>query len=193
MQHIQNFSHNKYFCIEYKVYEGCKKSNCIKTAEKTEYLSPSINITEEIWKSYNIEYYLDALFSNISSYCTNYQWKKGISDKTFSPRYFKYFIDINPPYFLFFSFEGNLNDIFEKNLNAISEGAQDLLIFNKLKENIIYIKKMLVQTFNFCDFKYDLHGLICQEYAGHYSAILINLPYDSFLLEKGKSYYYNEE
>ena len=48
MQHIQNFSHNKYFCIEYKLYEGCKKSNCIKTAEKTEYFSPSINITEEI-------------------------------------------------------------------------------------------------------------------------------------------------
>ena len=37
-----------------------------------------------------------------------------------------------------------------------------------------------------------LRGLICQEYAGHYSGILTNVANDSFLIEKGKCYYYND-
>ena len=86
-----------------------------KNCWKKENISSSINISEEIWKTHNIENYLDALFSNISSYCTNYQWKNDKPDKTFSSRYFKYFIDITPLYFLFIGFEGNLNNIFEKN------------------------------------------------------------------------------
>ena len=99
MQHIQNFTHNKYFCIEYNLYEGCSKSNCIKSSQKIEKFSPSINFNDEIWKDYNIENYLDALFSNLSSYCIKCQWKNDIPDKTFSPRYFKYFKDIIPSMF----------------------------------------------------------------------------------------------
>ena len=93
--------------------------------------------------------------------------------------------------FLFISFERNLNDIFDNN-EAISEMTHDTLIYDKLKENIYYIKKMLVKNFYFCDFVYQLRGLIFQEYAGLYSAKLINVQNKSFLIDKGRNYYYND-
>ena len=52
-------------------------------------------------KTYNIENYLDALFSNILSYCVNCQWKDGLIDKTSSQKYFNNFLNIIPPKFLF--------------------------------------------------------------------------------------------
>ena len=94
--------------------------------------------------------------------------------------------------FLFFSFEGNLNEDFELYKEAISEAKHDGLIYDKIKSNLDYIKKLLVDSFIFCDCSYKLRGLICQEYAGHYSAILINLEINYFLLEKGLNYYYND-
>ena len=94
--------------------------------------------------------------------------------------------------FLFFSFEENLNEDFEFYNEAISEEKQDVLIYNKIKNNLFYINNMLVDTFKFCDTSYQLRGLICQEYAGHYSAILINVQMTSFLIEKGMNYYYND-
>ena len=126
------------------------------------------------------------------SYYVKCKWKDGILDKNNYPKYFKNFQNIVPPMFLFFSFEDNLNEDFELNKEAISEAKHDLLIYNKLKNNISYIKKLLVDNFIFCDNSYQIRGLICQEYAGHYSAILINLQTNYFLLEKGLNYYYND-
>ena len=94
--------------------------------------------------------------------------------------------------FLFFSFEGNLNEDFEVYEEAISDQKQDLLIYNKIKNNLFYINNILVDNFTFCDNSYKLRGLICQPYAGHYSTILINIPMNSFLIEKGKNYYYDD-
>ena len=37
-----------------------------------------------------------------------------------------------------------------------------------------------------------MRGLICQEYSGYYTAILINVAINFFLIEKGKNYYYND-
>ena len=191
-QHTQNLIKNKNFCIEYELYEGCSKNNCIKPTRKNEYFSPAININEEIWKSYNIANYLDALFANILSYCVKCKWKDDIPDKINSPRYFKYFQNIILPKFLFFSFEGNLNEDFDLYTEAISEAKHDELIYNKLKRNIDFNKKILIEEFIFCDNSFQLRGLIFQENAGHYSAILINVPINSFLIEKGGNYYYND-
>ena len=38
LQHTQNLNKNKYFCIEYNVYEGCSKNNCIKPILKKSFL-----------------------------------------------------------------------------------------------------------------------------------------------------------
>ena len=57
---------------------------------------------------------------------------------------------------LFFSFEDNLNEDFESNKEAISEAKHDLLVYNKLKNNISYIKKLLVDNFIFCDSTYQI-------------------------------------
>ena len=192
MQHVENFVGNQYFCIEYTVIEGCSKSNCVKNIIKKEHFSPSINFNGENLKKYSIENYLDALFANIVSYCIKCQWKNDMPDKSNSPSYYKYFQDIVPPIFIFISFEDNLNDIFENNDVIINENSNDLILYNKIKENLNYIKNILVDSFSFCDKVYNLKGLICQEYAGHYSAILINVNDNSFLIDKGKTYYYND-
>ena len=85
-----------------------------------------------------------------------------------------------------------INEDFELYKEAISEAKHDVLIYDKIKSNLDYIKKTLVVSFIFCDCSYKFRGLICQEYAGHYSAILINLEINYFLLEKGLNYYYND-
>ena len=51
--------------------------------------------------------------------------------------------------FLFFSFEGNLNEDFEVYEEAISDQKQDLLIYNKIKNNLFYINNILVDNFHF--------------------------------------------
>ena len=39
LQHTENLNKNKYFCIEYNLYEGCSKNNCIKPSLKKEFFS----------------------------------------------------------------------------------------------------------------------------------------------------------
>ena len=154
-QHTENLNKNKYFCIEYNLYEGCSKNNCIKPSLKNEFFSVATNINEEKWKFNSIENYLDPLFANVLSYCVKYKWKDGIPDKNNSPKYFKNYQNIVLPMFLFFSFEINLNEDFELNKEGISEAKNDLFIYNKLKNNINYIKKLLVEHFIFCDTSYQ--------------------------------------
>ena len=69
LQHTESLNKNKYFCIEYNLYEGCSKNNYIKPSLKKEFFSSAININEGVWKFYSIENYLDGLFANMLSYC----------------------------------------------------------------------------------------------------------------------------
>ena len=136
MQHIENFKNQEFFCIKYSLIEGCSNLNCTKTLIKEEYFSPSINFNEEYWIQYDIPNFLDYLFRNINSYCVKCQWKEH--------KYFKNLTNIITPLFLFISFEDNLNANFDKFLISdikISEYILNSLLFNKLRENINYIKK----------------------------------------------------
>ena len=144
MQHIENFKNQEFFCIKYSLIEGCSNLNCTKTLIKEEYFSPSINFNEEYWIQYDIPNFLDYLFRNINSYCVKCQWKDGLSDQKTLPKYFKNFTNIITPLFLFISFEDNLNANFDKFLISdikITEFKLNSLLFNKLRENIDYIKK----------------------------------------------------
>ena len=87
---------------------------------------------------------MDYLFRNFNSYCIKCQWKDGLSDQKTLPKYFKNFTNIITPLFLFISFENNLNANFDKLLISdikITEFKLNSLLFNKLMENIDYIKK----------------------------------------------------
>ena len=98
------------------------------------------------------------------SYCVKFNGKMGYPIKTIPLNISKIFQNIIPPMFLFFSFEDNLNEDFELNKEAISEARHDLLLYNKIKNNIDYIKKLFVNNFVFCDSSYQIRELICQEY-----------------------------
>ena len=195
MQHIENFRNKDYFCIKYNLIEGCSNINCTKTDIKIEYFSPSINYNEEYWIQYEIPDMLDYLFRNINSYCVKCQWKNGVPDKKSSPKYFKNYTNITLPLFIFISFEDNLNDRFSNyliNNEAVSENKLNNLLFNKLKDNIKYIEHIIVEKFEYANNKYKLRGIISMPSDDHYAAILIDLQNSSFLMEKGKSYYYND-
>ena len=84
--------------------------------------------------------------------------------------------------------------MFNSNVDSpkISKNEMDRLLFERNKKYISKLDYILVDDFIFCGCKYCIRGLVTQEYSGHYSAILINLKEDSFLMEKGKTYYYDD-
>ena len=138
---------------------------------------------------------MDYLFRNINSYCVKCQWKDGLSDQKTLPKYFKNFTNIITPLFLFISFEDNLNANFDKFLISdikITEFKLNSLLFNKLRENIDYIKKIIVEEFKYYNIIYRLRGIISMPSNDHYTATLVNIQTESFSIEKGKSYYYND-
>ena len=184
---------NKYFCIEYEIYKGCSTPNYKPPEKVKEYFSPTINFNEEYIAQYNIVYLLDELFSNSVSYCSKCQWEKGKIITKNSPKYFKNYLSISPPIYLFLTFEDNLNEEFLNfNDTKISVGEHDLLMFNKIKNNLGYIEYILENEFEIFGAKYEIRGLITQPYAGHYNAIIINVQEPSFLIDKGKNYYYDD-
>ena len=80
---------------------------------------------------------LDCLFSPQNSYCLKCQWDKGKIIKNGAPKYFKTFTELQPPKFLFISFESDLNLVFDLIDNGctskISEGTNDRLLYEKKK------------------------------------------------------------
>ena len=195
MQLIENLKNIDTFCFKYTVIEGCSNPNCTKTLIKSEYFSPSININEEYWIQYSIPNLLDYFFRNINTHCVKCQWSNGIVDVNSTPKYFKNIIKIIAPSFLFVSFEDNLNENFEeymKNNVKISEENLNSLLYDKLKNNLNYIKIILTDEFVYLDNKYILRGLILMPSNDHYTALLINVKNEQFLIEKGKCYYYND-
>ena len=104
---------NKFFCIEYEINRGCSTKNCTPPETIKEFFSPSINFNEEYITQYNIVYLLDELFSNTVNYCTKCQWKNGKINSSSSPKYYKNYMSISPPIFMFLTFEDNLNEEFK--------------------------------------------------------------------------------
>ena len=195
IQHIENFKNKNYFYIKYNLIEGCSNINCTKTEIREQYFSPSINYNEEYWIQFSIPDILDYLFRNTNSYCVNCQWKNGVPDKKSSPKYFKNYTNVILPLFIFISFEDNLNDRFSSYLisnEVVSEDKLNNLLFTKLKDNIKYIEHIIVEEFEYSNYKYKLRGIISMPSDDHYAATLIDLQNSSFLMEKGKSYYYND-
>ena len=93
---------------------------------------------------------------------------------------------------MFSTFDDNLNEEFKslKNIN-ISISEHDLLMFNKIKNNLNYIYYILDNEFEIFGSKYEIRGIITQPYAGHYNSIIINVKELAFLIDK-KNYYYND-
>ena len=65
-------------------------------------------------------------------------------------------------------------------------------MFNKIKANLDKIEYILVNNFEIFGSKYEIRGIIAQPFVGHYNAMIINVQETSFLIEKGKNYYYDD-
>ena len=57
------------------------------------------------------------------------------------------------------------------------------------KKDLAFI---LVDNFEIFGPKYGVRGIIAQPFVGHYNAMIINVQETSFLIEKGKNYYYDD-
>ena len=193
LQDIQFLKNKPEFCIKYKKLKGCSSINCSKEYIITEYFSPCINFSDEYIIQYNIPTLIDLLFTNTNNFCTKCQWKDGkiISDE--SPKYFKIYSNIELPEFIFISFESELNEEFEIFPNVdLSIKEHDNLLYNKLISYFKYIEYILDNDFDIYNFKYEIKGIIAQPKVGHYCGIIINVDEPSFLIEKGKSYFYDD-
>ena len=82
--------------------------------------------------------------------------------------------------------------IFNENGNANSIGFINNLIWNRMKENINTIINLIVDNFVVYNTKFELEGIISNPYSGHYTAFIINLKEDLYLLEKANNYYYDD-
>ena len=75
----------------------------------------------------------------------------------------------------------NENGELKKN---ISTSFANLLAFNRVKDNLDFIKNLIVEELMLFNKKYLLKGLICCPFSGHYNTILINHSKDLHLLKK---------
>ena len=103
------------------------------------------------------------MFRNTNSYCVKCQWKNWVADKNSPPKFFKNYTNVIPPLFIFISFEDNLNDRFSSyliNNKVVSVDKLNNLMFNKLKDNIKYIEHIIVEEFEYSNYKYKLRGII---------------------------------
>ena len=76
-----------------------------------------------------------------------------------------------------------------KNNINISEQSLNSLLFDKLKQNLKYIKYILSEEFEYLNNKFILRGLILMPSDDHYTALLVNVKSEQFVIEKGKGYY----
>ncbi len=77
--------------------------------------------------------------------------------------------------------------------NNVSINEHDNLLYNKIKDNLSKIEYILNNNFEIFRTKYEIRGIITQPYAGHFNAIIIKVQENSFLMEKGKNYYYDDK
>ena len=65
-------------------------------------------------------------------------------------------------------------------------------MFEKIKKNLARLEYILVNELEIFVSNYQLRGIITQPYVGHYNAIIINIQEPSFLIDKGKNYFYDD-
>lgn len=108
MQTINFFKKIDFFCINYKLLEGC--SLCTPPKEKTEFLNPCILISEnDLINNNNLDIIIKNRLNNFQSACNKCGYDK--EDRIIQNTYFKIYFNINVPIFFFINFEfSNHND-----------------------------------------------------------------------------------
>ena len=107
--------------------------------------------------------------------------------------YFKIVNNINLPNFLFIGFDlSTNNDNVDEKGNPNSIGFINNIIWNRIKSNIDIIINLSVDNFEVYNTKFKLQGIISCPFARHYTAFLLDLKDNIYLLEKDNCYYYDD-
>ena len=79
----------------------------------------------------------------------------------------------------------------EGNTNYLA--VQNILAFNRLKASKDLIINLIKGSIFLYKTKYELAGIVCTPYSGHYSGLIINMKEDSHLLKKNLNYYFDSQ
>ena len=66
------------------------------------------------------------------------------------------------------------------------------IIFDRIKENLLDILNIIDDEFNVYYKVYILRGIIYTPFSGHYTAPLVNLNDNYYLLNKASNYFYDD-
>ena len=181
---------NPLFCFKYKSIEGC--SNCTNAKTEEIFFSPIINFDTVYINMFNIEGLIKNFLKNENSVCSKCGY---FNDKIIDEndkKYFRIITNIDYPLFFFIGFDFSIiSDINDKKGMINSLEKQNLLAFDRLKNNLGLIKSLIKESININNILYKLLAIVCSPYAGHFNGIIIDLKEDYHLLEKNKSYFYD--
>ncbi len=141
---------------------------------------------------FNIEGLIKNFLKNENSVCSKCGY---FNDKIIDEndkKYFRIITNIDYPLFFFIGFDFSIiSDINDKKGMINSLEKQNLLAFDRLKNNLGLIKSLIKESININNILYKLLAIVCSPYAGHFNGIIIDLKEDYHLLEKNKSYFYD--
>ena len=187
-----NFQNNPIFCLKYYSFEGC--SICTEGKTNEIFLKPIINFDNIYIHMFNIEELIKNNIKNETTVCPNCGYFEGkILDEN-NLTHYKIIAKVEYPTFLFISFDFAIGVDHENiygNSNSIS--MQNLLAFNRLKDNLNVIKNMILDNIMINNNSYSLIGIVCSPYSGHYNGIIINMNEDVNLLKKATNYFYDSQ
>ena len=172
------------FCIKYHLYEGC--SLCTIANEKTEYLTPNIEFTENDFRNnVKLEDIIKRKLTNVQSACPLCGYDR--DKKIISQTYFKIYNKIELPKFIFVNFEFTEENEYEID-NRLEE---ERLCFNKRIKNNDGIIKFLLSEQKIFGKKYELKAIINTPQINHYNGIIINFNVSYYNLDLGNTYIYD--
>ena len=191
-QLFSNFEKNPIFCFKYYSLEGC--SFCTEAIQKETFLSPIFNFDNIYINQFNIVDLIKNFLKNENSTCPKcgYYNDKIIDENNLT--YYKTISKIEYPKFLFIGFDfaiGSDIENIEGKVNSIEK--QNLLSFNRLENNLDLIKNLILENILIYNTSYNLIGIVCTPYSGHYNGIIINMKEDINLLKKNTNYFYDSQ
>ena len=118
-------------------------------------------------------------FQNLAIICPKCSWKEGLNTTQFA-NYSEIIKEIISPEILFIFYDlGDINGNYSK-------------VFNNIRLNKNLIIDQIANNFNFYNKNYELSGIICCPYEGHYTAIILDLNKDFKKLNINSNYYYDD-
>ena len=135
-----------------------------------------------------------SLLKNDTKVCPFCGYKDDEIIDEYIKNYYRIIQKIEMPDILFIGFDLSIgNDINNEEGNTNSLAVQNILAFNRLKDNKDLIINLIKDSLFLYNTKYELAGIVCTPYSGRYSGLIINMKEDCLLLKKNLNYYFDSQ